>query len=286
MTRQRSIVGIGEALLVETPEGVSVGGIAMDVALQAHRAGHIGVPISRIGQDPPANELLTMLTADEIDPAHIQSDPDLKTGRLVIRRLGGEQLRRLDPRAAFDNLQWDFDLEDVAQQADAAVFGLLGCRDGQARSVHDRFLSECTAAIRVCDCTNTDPDCDDNRGIALSMLRVAEVAVVDDASIRQIVPGSGDDRRDAATALLREGDLTMVAFVQAKQPIELHTAAQCAVGTSDQPSTGRVATLVAMLHGLLAGWDTPEVVRCMERVTTYTNEQPAARIPDDVLQAK
>lgn len=286
MFRQRTIVGIGEALLIERPEGVVAGGLALDVAMAVQRAGHIGLPISRIGQDALANELATLLQQDGIDASHLQSDPDLKTGQLIIRRLGGEEQRRLDSRAAFDNLQWDFDLEDVAQQADGAVFGLLGCRDGQARSVHDRFLTACTAAIKVCDLTNADPQCSDNRGIALSMMQCAEVAITDDAMIRTVVPGGGEQRQEAMQALLREGDLTIAVYAQPQQPIELHSARQVFASSAAYAGGATSPVIVSVLHGLLAGWDYPEVVRCMERVTTFASEQPAARIPDDVMQAK
>lgn len=286
MMRQRTIIGMGEALLVERPEGVAAGGLALDTAIHAQRAGHVGVPISRIGQDMLANELLTMLGELGIDTSHLQSDPDLKTGQLVIRRFGGEEQRRLDARAAFDNMQWDFDLEDVAQQCDAAVFGLLACRDGQARSVHERLLSECRGAVRVCDLTNVDRDADDNRGIALSLLQVAEVAIVNRDMLSLVVPGSSDDRGDAMRRLMREGDLTLAAFAEADMPIELYGSRDMTSGTQPLAAKSLSAVPSALLHGLLAGWDYPEVVRCVERVTTYTSDQPIEPIPDDVLQAK
>jgi sugar/nucleoside kinase (ribokinase family) len=286
MLRQRTIVGIGEALLIERPEGVAAGGLALDTALHAQRAGHIGVPISRIGQDLLANELLTILGGHELDTSHLQSDPDLKTGQIVIRRMVGREQRSVDPRAAFDNLQWDFDLEDIAQQADAAVFGVLGCRDGQSRSVHERFLSACPAAVRVCDLSNASAEDPNNRGIALSILLSANVAIVNRIMLEQIMPGSGSERSDAMRRLLREGNLMLAVFAQADEAVELHTAATVAVGAQALHAESMSAVPVALLHGLLAGWNEPDVVRCIDRVTTYTSEQPTQRIPEDVLQAK
>ena len=125
MARQRVIIGIGEAVLCEYPDRVEPGGLAVLCAMHATRLGHRGVPISRIGQDKAADDLTRQLRERGLNVDHIQSDPDLATGRLIIRTMAGKPRRTLTPRAAFDNLQWDFDLVDVAQTADGVVFGTL-----------------------------------------------------------------------------------------------------------------------------------------------------------------
>ncbi|MHC4128850.1 MAG: hypothetical protein ACYSUA_11905, partial [Planctomycetota bacterium] len=143
MARKRVIVGIGEALLAEYPDREEPAGLAALVPIQAVLLGHEGIAISRLGQDRAADALLSGLRERGVDVSHLQSDPDLATGRLVIRALGGATL--LDAHAAYDQLQWDFDLADIAQGADAVVFGALIMRSGQARSAVDRFLDECKA---------------------------------------------------------------------------------------------------------------------------------------------
>ena len=91
-------------------------------------------------------------------------------------------LQQLDELAAFDQLQWDFDLADVAQRADAVVFGALLRRSGQARSAVDRFLDECKRAVRVFDMTGCNW-AELDRNDVLSGLRHATVVVVDDSPI-------------------------------------------------------------------------------------------------------
>ena len=205
MARRRVIIGIGEALLAEYPDREEPAGLAALVPLHAVLLGHEGIAISRLGQDRTADALVSALRERGVDVGHLQSDPDLATGRLLIRALGEPTL--VDAHAAYDQLQWDFDLADLAQGADAVVFGALIRRSGQSRSAMDRFLDECKAALRVFDLTNrAGPEL--NRGQALSGLRHAEVAVADDHAINSLLPG--DDERapqDAARELLRLGGL-------------------------------------------------------------------------------
>ena len=154
MARQRTIIGLGETLLLEHPDRTTVGGLAARVAMRAVSLGHRGVVVSRIGQDPPAAEMRHLLDEAGVDITYVQQDPDLPTARVIVRPIGPRLERHREERAAFDNLQADFDLMDIAQATDAVVYGLLTRRSGQTRSEENRFLAECGAALRVFDLTN------------------------------------------------------------------------------------------------------------------------------------
>lgn len=289
MTRQRTIVGIGEALLIERPEGAAPGGLAIDVALCAQRVGAVGIPISRIGQDQLADELLAKLREQNIDISHLQSDPDLKTGRMVIRRIGDQQQSRLDAVAAFDNMQWDFDLDDVAQQADAAVFGMLAGREVQSRTVIERFLSGCITAVKLLDMTNRVDAKVVDRSAARACLQFADVAIVDEQALRSIVPSAKVDEklRPAMESLLREGELLMAVFVGRNQTMSLHTPGQEVSSSNVKATDASGASLaVSLLHGVLAGWELNDVLRGVERVSKFVMEKPSERVPDDLLHGK
>jgi fructokinase len=173
MARQRVIAGIGEVLLAEYPDREEPVGLAALVPIHAVLAGHEGIAISRLGQDRAGNCLVSELRERGVDVSHLQTDPDLATGRVLIRALGGTSV--VDAHAAYDQLQWDFDLADVAQGVDAVVYGALIRRSGQARSAIDRFLDECKTALRVFDITDR-PGQDRNRNHALSGLEYAQIA--------------------------------------------------------------------------------------------------------------
>jgi len=286
MARQRVIVGIGEALLCEFPDRVEPGGLTIRCARQAARLGHRGIPISRLGQDLAANELLTQIKAAELPIDHLQSDPDLPTGRLIVRSIGGTTRRTLQPRAAFDNLQWDFDLVDVAQSADGVVFGALAQRDGQSQSIIRRFVAECVNAVRVFDLTNR-PENGFDRVQARATLEYADGVVADDAALRLLVPSwDGRQSSDAAAELLRSHQLGFVITIQpgdCSEKMTAHLAAQTFAGPRKFPAAQHDAAVVGFLHGMLSGWDTDRSLELACAGAEYAASHPNDAIPGDLL---
>jgi sugar/nucleoside kinase (ribokinase family) len=283
MARQRTIVGLGEALLLERPDGTEPAGLAALVAVQAVRLGHLGIAISRIGQDEPAEELLRLLDEAGVTTTHIQRDPDLPTGRVIERPIGGRVARYLDSRAAFDNLQADFDLEDVAQQADAVVLGMLTRRGGQTRSEENRFLAACSTAIRVFDLTNrAEPP---NRGHAMSGLEHADAAIVDQVAIDAVMPGWGSKPlRDAALHMMREAELSLVITVEEREgrlTLATHTKDETCNAVAPAARGPFLAAIVAFLHAVLAGRPYTSALELAQRVGEHVEAHGDAPIPEE-----
>lgn len=286
MARQRIIVGIGAALCEESsgsqPAGAP-GGLALDVAIQAVRLGQIGIPISRLGQDQFAMELLTQLKAMALDVSHLQSDPDLPTARLVTRRIAGKTSVSLDPVAAFDNLQWDFDLVDVAQSADAIVFGELARRGGQSRTVIGQFLLECRKALRVFDLTDRGGAAID-RSRALGGLKHCDGVVVDSAAMHVLCPAMRQSPpRDAACDLIRQHDLTFLLLSDSQQPPTIHTLEQSAAADRPFAAGAHAAGLLTLVISLLDGRDLKACVDLAAVVSHYAAEHPQQPIPAAML---
>jgi fructokinase len=283
MARQRTIIGLGEVLLAEYPDRLEPTGLAALVALQAVHLGHVGVAISRVGQDQAAEELLKLLHDRGVDTTHIQRDPDLPTGRVIERPIGGRIARHLESRVAFDNLQSDFDLEDVAQQADAVMYGMLTRRGGQTRSEENRFLAACGTAIKVFDLTNRAEA--PNRGQAMSGLEHADAAIVDHVAIESITPGWGSAAmRDAAAHLLHEAGLSLVLTVdesEGKATLTAHTSEESRSTTVPRPRTAFIASIVAFLHGVLAGKDHVSALQFAHRVGEHVHAHPDEPVPED-----
>ncbi len=281
MARRRVIVGVGEALMREGDDREQPAGLGLLVPVHAVQLGHEGVAVSRIGQDPTGDVLVSRLQGLGVDVRHLQTDPDLATGRVLVNALG---TRRLDDHAAFDNLQWDLDLEDVAQRADAVVFGGLIRRSGQARSAVDRFLAECRTALRVFDLTGR-AGTELNRSHAVSGLRYAEAIVVDDYALHQILPGaSGKPPDEAARELARQAHLSLVLVAQEGRPVTAYANESAHGGDSEHRRDAHEATVVALLHGVLAGWDLAASVRCAERVARHVLDHPGEPPPPELLQ--
>ena len=288
MARQRTIIGLGESLLREHPDRTEPAGLASEVAIGAVRLGHLGVAVSRVGQDPPARELDDLLRDAGVDTSHLQSDPDLPTGREIVRAIGGSASRYLEERAAFDNLQFDFDLEDVAQQADAVVYGLLSRRSGQTRSEENRFLDACRAAVKVFDLTNRAGDAVD-RGQARSGLDPADGAIADDVVLRDVVPGAGGASPLAtARTLLREFSLSFVVVVyeeEGDRRLGLVSEDETLEGTTFEGGHATIVfAVLALLDGVLRGKALPEALQTAARAAAHHAQHPDEPLPPDLLQ--
>lgn len=267
-------------MLLEYPDRIEPGGLAISSALAAAPLGHVGIPISRIGQDRQGDTLIQLLRERGVNIDHFQYDPDLPTGRLSIRTIAGRTTTSLTPRAAFDNLQWDFDLVDVAQQADGVVFGQLARRSAQTQSIIKRFLAECSNALRVFDLTNREDDSVD-RADARSGLEYAEGLIVDTAALRILVPSWSDGEPDAAiTEAMRGTSLVFAVFIERSGTEDLML-----VRTRDAddttwraprayPSAQHTAATVGLIHGLLSGWDIPKSLEMAVRLAEHAASRP------------
>jgi sugar/nucleoside kinase (ribokinase family) len=264
MSRQRVIVSIGEALQCDYPDRTEPGGLALSVAMEVVRTGHKGVSISRVGQDAPGDHIVRAAHEAGVAVENVQTDPDLPTGRLIVRSLAGRVTRTISPTAAFDNLQWDFDLVDVAQRAEAVVFGHLARRGGQTRSVIKQFLAECHSAVRVFDLTNRAGETLE-RGEAWSGLEFAEVVVGDDAALRALVPAAGGDVAAAARELSRSFRVQMVLAVSREnagaERLTAHTGEASVEVKEGFKSERHDRALIGFIAALLNG---EEVLACVQ----------------------
>lgn len=254
--------------------------MALRVPIAAAMLRHRGVAISRIGQDAAAAELLRRLRALGVDVDHLQTDPDLATGRAVPRLQRGGDGTPL----AWDNLQWDFDLSDVAQVADAVVFSDLGRRSGQARSTSDRFLAECRRALRVHDLTRR-PASGIDRTRALGTLRTVEAAIVDDAALSQLLPGTVEAGPDAAMAALRRlAGLALVVRCEPGAPVAVSSAEGAWTGRRAHTRKEHEATIVGLLNGAIDGWTWPDAIALAERLAAHAAAHPSQIPPEEILK--
>ncbi|MEM1213645.1 MAG: PfkB family carbohydrate kinase [Planctomycetota bacterium] len=156
MTAQFTIVGVGEALYDLVGGEERLGGAPLNVAVHAQRLGRAhgvaGVVLSRIGDDRLGRLMLDDLKTRGMTVEHVQVDPDRATGKVYVRvDASGEPSYEIVERVAWDNLQWDPQMETLAQETDAVCFGSLAQRDGQSRNTIYRFVESCTHGVRLFD---------------------------------------------------------------------------------------------------------------------------------------
>lgn len=154
--RRHTIVGIGEAQYDVYPQTEVVGGSPLNVAIFVQQLGERfdaeGLLVSRIGQDNPGTRLTKTICEHGVSTQLLQSDPDYPTGRVYVD-VEADGSRRYDivENVAWDVLQYDFDLEDLARQCHAICYGSLAQRTGQSRNTIYRFLDEARRTIKLFD---------------------------------------------------------------------------------------------------------------------------------------
>jgi len=282
MSTERAIVGIGELMLATTPEGSQPAGSVAALTLNAARLGRRAVAVSRVGQDHAGDEVLAHLKARGVEIDHVQRDPDLDTARLTVRRLAGREMRTLDPRAAFDNLQWDYDLEDLAQQTDAVVTTWLARRHGQASTTIDRFVTLCRHGLKVLDLVVRDDGQPVDRAAVMRCFERTDALVVDAKALASLAPGAGEPIEPALSSMCRRHGLAFVLHAQGER---WTTATETEVHRGSEPvdPSQHVEGVTALLHALLSGWDWPRSLALAARYARLAREHPEGAVPRDLF---
>ncbi|MHC4947025.1 MAG: PfkB family carbohydrate kinase [Planctomycetota bacterium] len=281
----RTIVGIGGLYLARGPETEEPAGLAAAIPIGAVRLGQGGVAVTRIGQDRDGDGVIERLRADGVDTSHVQRDPDLPTPRVEIRGVDDLWTPVLPDRTAFDNLQWDFDLEDSARAADIVIYGAMAYRDAQAGSVIDRFLSETSGAVALADLTSR-PRVGVDRQTLRAALDNATAAIVDATALGAVTTAS--DPSDAADRLVRSAELGFVLRVESSGPDDRLAAVVHGEEGPLAPITGLrrrdlPSVIAALTCGARAQWPLERCVEAARRVAAFVAEHPDDTVPADVL---
>jgi len=136
-----SIICYGEILWDVLPTGTVPGGAPMNVAYHLKKLGLNPALITRVGLDSPGNEIINVLAANKISTEFCQFDDELATGK-VIATAGkdNEVVYDIIKPAAWDNIQWDDNFENLLSNARYFVFGSLITRYEQSRNTLYRLL--------------------------------------------------------------------------------------------------------------------------------------------------
>ncbi|MFR9619937.1 MAG: carbohydrate kinase [Rikenellaceae bacterium] len=133
------IVGLGEALWDELPEGRKIGGAPANFAYHISQLGFDSKIVSAVGNDPLGDELLQRF--DERGLAYQIERVGYPTGRVAVDVDSyGIPLYNIQRDVAWDNIPFTPELESLAQQTQVAFFGSIAQRNEVSRSTINRFL--------------------------------------------------------------------------------------------------------------------------------------------------
>lgn len=289
-----TIVGLGEALFDMFPDRRTLGGAPLNVAVIAHQLigprGGRAVVVSRVGQDELGQALLEELRQREMTTDFIQTDPDRATGRVYIDLdEQGQPSYEIVRDAAWDVLQFDPDLEDLAQSCDAVCFGSLAQRDAQARNTIYRFLNACPRAIRMFDVNLRQSFYD--QGIIRRSCELASVVKLNQQELPIVskllgvsAEGEGDTIDRQARAILRQCELDMVVLTRAADGTRIYSQSGEHDGeavsyppAADADGVGAGdASAAGILVGKVLRMPLPKVATLANHLGAYVNSQPGA----------
>jgi fructokinase len=296
-----TIVGLGEALFDIFPDRQTLGGATLNAAVHAHQlaaaraqAGR-GVVVSRVGQDELGQRLLADLASRGMTTEFVQTDPDLDTGKVYVN-VGdaGDPHFDIVADVAWDKLQYDPDIEQLAQRCEAVCFGTLAQRDGQARYTIQRFLSAAGRAVRLCD-VNLRQEFYDQRILRRSF-ELANVLKLNRAELEKVSGllglagraeiGAGDEAMDRQAQALLGGfrHLKLLAVTrgvrgtvlyepgkagrQEQEPVRYPPAPGAdAVGAGDACTAG-------LLLGLVLRWPLERTLQLANHLGAFVAAQP------------
>jgi fructokinase len=149
------IFGIGEALFDCFDDHANLGGAPLNATLVAHAIGSkfglSGQMISRIGRDALGEQVIAALAERGLDVSTLQIDPSLPTGRVQVQLVEGQPEYQILENVAWDQIDWDENLEVCADKASGISFGTLAQRSPHSRETIWRFLQASPNAVRFFD---------------------------------------------------------------------------------------------------------------------------------------
>ncbi len=299
MATSFTLVGIGEALFDVVGNSQHPGGAPLNIAVHAQQlglsSGGRGVLVSRVGQDGLGEQIAGMLRGRGMTHDYLQSDPDHATGRVYVDHDDqGEPIYDILENAAWDQLQYDPDMDTLAMACQGVCFGSLAQRHAQSRNTIYRFLDTSRARYKLFDANLRGPFYD--RQHIMRSCESATVVKVNQSELDTLTEmlslgdGGTDDR---AKRLLERYELRMVVLTRGPAGTVLYTPDDRHEGesasyqpTDDADTVGAGdACAAAVLVGLVTRMPTGDIATLANHTGAFVASQPGAtsELPPSIL---
>lgn len=175
-----TIIGIGEILWDIYGETKYLGGAPANFAIHCHNLGDDGFIVSRVGADSHGDEIKIALKQKKLNNQFIQTDKIKPTGSVsVTLDEAGKPSFDCTKDVAFDYLEFDPRLINLAGNADAVLFGTLAQRNKTSRQTIHQFLSMENNLLKIYDINLRGWNKDIEKIVARS-LKLANVVKLND----------------------------------------------------------------------------------------------------------
>lgn len=272
LREQYRILGIGELLWDQLPEGEKLGGAPASFAVMAARLGNHASILSRVGRDDAGRRAIAALEPLPADQSLVQIDHEHPTGQVTVRIEKDQPVYTIPHPAAWDFMELTDLWVQMARRADAMCFGTLAQRTVESRRTIQTLVAQSSdSCARVFDANLRAPFFSGD--VLVESLELATVVKLNDEELPQVLsllglPGVEGDAKDgsrssaelrSAQRLLEEFPaLEMVALTRGSHGSllvrrnEWHEHPGISIQVADTVGAGDAFT-AALLHFLLRG---------------------------------
>jgi fructokinase len=277
-------VGIGELLWDVFPDGRRPGGAPANVAFQAEQLGCRGVVCSRVGSDPPGDELLKFLSEQGLSTASVGRDPIHPTGTVTVDTSRADHPSYvIHENVAWDHLVLDEDLRQCMRRASAVCFGTLAQRSAVSRETIQQSLLEVASRCLIVYDVNLRQQWYARPWVEMSLAR-AQFAKLNTDEVNVLADlleiGSADHFR-FAEAIQERFNVEVVCITRGAAgcvmvgPDEVVDRPGVAVKTADAVGAGDAFT-AAWIYGRLHGWPLEAQAAFANEVGALVASRPGA----------
>lgn len=284
VTKQRTVVGLGELLWDLLPSGKQLGGAPANFAYIGSLFGNRGVIASRVGADALGDAAVDLLTTLNLEDRCVQRDHSHVTGSVGVEIDDhGQPTFTIFENVSWDHLEWTTDWQKLAAEADIVCFGSLAQRSPDSRRTILRFLKGTRdEALRIFDVNLRQnyfsPE------VLRESLALADVAKLNHAELPVVLSNCGLPVRaelENARALRQEFDLDLVCVTRgvngsllvSESDINAHPGYKVTV--SDTIGAGDAFT-AALAHHFAQGASLAAINIIANRVGSWVASVPGA----------
>ena len=146
------VIGMGEFLFDEFPDGRRPGGAPANVAFHANQLGLRGRVCTRVGRDDDGAALVAHLAQHGVSTVLVQHDDRHATGTVTVHLETNEgPAYTIHENVAWDHLAYSDALAAACSEAQAVCFGTLAQRSAASRRTIGRALDVAAHALKVYD---------------------------------------------------------------------------------------------------------------------------------------
>jgi len=279
------VLCFGEVLWDSLPQGLFPGGAPMNVAYHLKQLGNRAIPITAVGDDFLGHELVQRMQRWQLETDFISILPHKQTGAVqVTLDARGSAAYNIIEDVAWDWIELSPELEKVAAESDALVYGTLAQRAEHNRKQLRWLMQQATSAMKVYDVNLRPPF--DSHELVWELARKSNLVKLNNEEAAKLLerPVDLNDFETAARALSDKTGCRRVCITGGAHGAGLllddkwFWAESRPVQVADTVGAGD-SFLAALVHGLLRKVDPGEVLRRAARLAEFVASMPGATPP-------